>query len=261
MAVGDMFFQAKCMARMKQMMDKGTTVLFVSHDVGAIKSLCEKTIYLSNSQLFAIGKSGEIVDLYIQDQFLAMKTIEHRLDDLEVINTRLESNKLISIGTSDDEILAFREKVEYLRKGNGHLRITNVVLFDSEEKKVSEIEFGQHFTIRIFFQVFKNLTEAIIAFYIKDKNQVEIVGSNNVYEGKYLHDITTGDKFCIDFKMQNILRSGNYSITVIAANSLEETNYFDWVECSYVFQSRDIPERTIWSQVSLPMETFLVKIE
>ena len=261
LAVGDMFFQAKCMARMKQMMDKGTTVLFVSHDIGAVKSICEKTIYLSNSQLFAIGKSGEIVDLYIQDQFLAMKTIEHRLDNLEVINTCIESNSFISIGTSDDEILAFREKVEYLRKGNGHLRIANVVLFDSEEKKVSEIEFGQHFTIRIFFQVFKNLTEAIIAFYIKDKNQVEIVGSNNVYEGKYLHDITTGDKFCIDFKMQDRLRSGNYSITVIAANSLEETNYFDWVECSYVFQSRDIPQRTIWSQVSLPMETFLVKIE
>jgi lipopolysaccharide transport system ATP-binding protein len=261
LAVGDMFFQAKCMARMKQMIDNGITVLFVSHDAGAVKSLCEKTIYLSNSQVLAVGKSGEIVDLYIQDQFVAMKTIEHRLDNLEVINTSLESNGFISLGTSDDEILAFRKKVEYLRKGNGHLRIANVVLFDSEENKVSEIRFGQYFTIRIFFQVFKNLTEAIISFYIKDKNQVEIIGSNNVYEEKYLHDITTGDKFCIDFKMQNRLRSGNYSITVIAANSLEETNYFDWVDCSYVFQSRDIPQKTIWSQVSLPMETFLVKIE
>jgi len=256
-----MFFQAKCMARMKQMIDNGITVLFVSHDVGAVKSLCKKTIYLNNSQLFAAGKSGEIVDLYIQEQFLAMKTIEHRLDNLDVTSSNLISNRSISIGTSDDEILAFREKVGYLRKGNGHLRIDNVILFDSEEKKVSEIEFGQHFTIRIFFQVFKNLTEAIIAFYIKDKNQVEIVGSNNVYEGKSLHDITTGDRFCIDFKMQNRLRSGNYSITVIAASSLEETNYFDWIECSYIFQSRDIPQRKIWSQVSLPLETFLVKIE
>ena len=86
-----------------------------------------------------------------------------------------ENLNIIFKGNLDDEILAFREKVKYLRKGNGHIRIANVVLLDSDGEKISEIEFGQYFTIRIFFQVFENLTEAIIAFYIKDKNQIEIV--------------------------------------------------------------------------------------
>jgi lipopolysaccharide transport system ATP-binding protein len=139
--------------------------------------------------------------------------------------------------------------------------MANAILFDRSHQKVSEIEFGEYFTVRIFFQVLKKLSEAVIAFYIKDKNQVEVVGSNNIYEEQNLHNLVIGDRFCIDFKLQNRLKGGAYSLTVIAANSLKETNYFDWVDCAYVFQSRDIPQKTIWSQVSLPMETCILKLD
>jgi lipopolysaccharide transport system ATP-binding protein len=259
LAVGDMFFQAKCMARMQQMIDDGVTVLFVSHDAGSVKSLCKRAIYLNNSFLHAIGKSGAIADLYIQDQFLEMKAIEHA--DIPAVKNIQPNKSFQLIGTSDREIIEFNKKVEYFRKGNGHIKIANAILFDRSHQKVSEIEFGEYFTVRIFFQVLKKLSEAVIAFYIKDKNQVEVVGSNNIYEDQNLHNLLTGDRFCIDFKLQNRLKGGAYSLTVIAANSLKETNYFDWVDCAYVFQSRDIPQKTIWSQVSLPMETCILKLD
>ena len=261
LAVGDMFFQAKCMARMRQMIESGVTVLFVSHDTGSVKSLCERTVYLKDGGLHALGKSGEIVDSYIQDQFVAMKAIEDIRETPELINMTVNNSCCNLIGTSDDEMVEFRKKVEDLRKGNGYIKIANVILFDNFYKKVSEIEFGQYFTIRIFCQVFKKLPEVVIAFYIKDKNQIEVVGSNNVYEEQNLHNLTPGDKFCIEFKLQNRLKSGYYNITVIAANSLKETNFFDWVECAYIFQSLDIPGRTIWSQVSLPMETCILRFD
>jgi lipopolysaccharide transport system ATP-binding protein len=261
LAVGDMFFQAKCMTRMRQMMESGVTVLFVSHDTSSVKSLCERTVYLEDGKLHAIGKSGEIVDLYIEDQFLAMKTIENRPEKLEIPNIDLSAISPKTIGISIEEILEFSRKIEYLRKGNGYIRIANVVVFDNVYKKLSEIEFGQEFTIRIVCKVFEKLPEVIIAFYIKDKNQIEVIGSNNVYEQKHLNNLIPGDQFCIDFKLENRVRAGNYSITVIAANSLKETNYFDWVECAYVFQSKDIPEKIIWSQVSLPMETCIMRFD
>jgi lipopolysaccharide transport system ATP-binding protein len=260
LAVGDMFFQAKCMARMKQMMDNGVTLIFVSHDVSSVKSLCKTSVYLKNANLHAIGNSGDVVDLYIQDQFLEMKVFEIPSALKSKIDCDLGNSDFYSIGLSEDDIQKFDKKVEYFRKGNGDLKIVNVILLDKNHKQISEIEFAEHFIIRIFFQVFQKLSEAIIAFYIKDKNQVEIVGSNNVYEQQKLHNLVIGDRFCIDFKLENRLRHGIYSITVIAANSLTETNYFDWVECCYVFQSRDIPERPIWSQVSLPMEVCISKL-
>lgn len=261
LAVGDMFFQAKCMARMRQMMESGVTVLFVSHDTGSVKSLCERTVYLKDGELHALGKSGEIVDLYIEDQFLSMKTIETHPEKLEIPIISSSTSSPITIGTSREEIVEFSKKIEYLRKGNGYIKIANVVVFDNAYNKLAEIEFGQEFTIRIVCKVFEKLPEVIIAFYIKDKNQIEVIGSNNVYEKNHLNNLIPGDQFCIDFKLENRVRSGNYSIAVIAASSLKETTYFDWVECSYVFQSKDIPEKIIWSQVSLPMKTCILRIE
>jgi lipopolysaccharide transport system ATP-binding protein len=258
LAVGDMYFQAKCMARMRQMIDNGVTVLFVSHDVSSIKNLCKRAVYLKDGQLHSLGDSGEIVDAYVKDQFLAMKSIEHRPDESNAIAINF-GNKFESIGTSDRELLEFKENVKLLRKGNGFIQVANALLLNSCNEKISEIEFEEYMTIRIFCQAFEQVSEAIIAFYIKDKNQVEIVGSNNIYEQQDLHNLVPGEKFCVDFRLQNRLKGGAYSITIILATSLQDTKYFDWVECATIFNSRDLPDKPLWSQVSLPMETCILR--
>ncbi|MFA6550605.1 MAG: ABC transporter ATP-binding protein, partial [Candidatus Gracilibacteria bacterium] len=51
LSVGDMFFQAKCMEKMKKMINKGITLMFVSHDTGAIKSVCQKSILLDEGAI------------------------------------------------------------------------------------------------------------------------------------------------------------------------------------------------------------------
>lgn len=50
LSVGDLRFQMKCMDKMKQMMDQGITVLFVSHDINAIRRLCTKTVWLRDGK-------------------------------------------------------------------------------------------------------------------------------------------------------------------------------------------------------------------
>ena len=50
LAVGDVAFQAKCMAKMSQIMKKGTTILFVTHDMNTVKRLCQKCIYLKKGK-------------------------------------------------------------------------------------------------------------------------------------------------------------------------------------------------------------------
>ena len=51
LSVGDLRFQMKCMDKMKQMMDQGITVLFVSHDINAIRRLCTKTVWLRDGKI------------------------------------------------------------------------------------------------------------------------------------------------------------------------------------------------------------------
>lgn len=68
LAVGDYEFQKKCLGKMKDVSkSEGRTVLFVSHNLGAIKGLCTKGIYLKNGLLIQDGDVNEITELYTRD--------------------------------------------------------------------------------------------------------------------------------------------------------------------------------------------------
>ena len=64
LAVGDFKFQQKCKERMKHLMGKGTTVLFVSHSDDQVKEICQRAIWLSHGEVMADGPAAEVCDQY-----------------------------------------------------------------------------------------------------------------------------------------------------------------------------------------------------
>lgn len=68
LSVGDTRFQLKCIEKMKELKDKGTTILFVSHATEQIKRFCNRTIWLRDGVVFQDGEASQIVDLY--DNFM-----------------------------------------------------------------------------------------------------------------------------------------------------------------------------------------------
>jgi lipopolysaccharide transport system ATP-binding protein len=66
LAVGDAQFQKKCMGKMGEVAKHGRTVLFVSHNMGALVNLCPRAIWLSSGKLALDGKSSEVVGAYIR---------------------------------------------------------------------------------------------------------------------------------------------------------------------------------------------------
>ena len=64
LAVGDFKFQQKCKERMKHLMGKGTTVLFVSHSDEQVKEICQRAIWLSHGEVMADGPAAEVCDQY-----------------------------------------------------------------------------------------------------------------------------------------------------------------------------------------------------
>lgn len=64
LAVGDFNFQEKCKRRMAELMEGGTTLLFVSHNANQVKQLCSKAIWFDHGQLMAYGETEEVYDLY-----------------------------------------------------------------------------------------------------------------------------------------------------------------------------------------------------
>ncbi|MEY3499559.1 MAG: hypothetical protein RL308_1228 [Bacteroidota bacterium] len=65
LAVGDAEFQEKCLGKMKDVSSQGRTVIFVSHNMSAIKSLCSSGIFMENGKLTAHGGIDEIINCYL----------------------------------------------------------------------------------------------------------------------------------------------------------------------------------------------------
>jgi lipopolysaccharide transport system ATP-binding protein len=68
LAVGDAEFQAKCMGKMRDVANTGRTVLFVSHNLASVKTLCDKAILLRNGHVAKIGATDEVVAEYLSGE-------------------------------------------------------------------------------------------------------------------------------------------------------------------------------------------------
>jgi lipopolysaccharide transport system ATP-binding protein len=67
LAVGDMHFQAKCIGKISDVARTGRTVVFISHNLGAVKRLCPLALYLERGHLLQYGKTEDVIGNYIHD--------------------------------------------------------------------------------------------------------------------------------------------------------------------------------------------------
>ena len=109
LAVGDMAFQRKCLGKMDDVAQEGRTVLFVSHNMGLLQTLCERGIFLQQGAVGADGTIAEAVDAYLQtlerarSQDLATRTDRKgqghaRLVGAQVINGSNGSSSVLKTG-------------------------------------------------------------------------------------------------------------------------------------------------------------------
>ena len=142
LAVGDTAFQKKCLGKMESVGRGGRTILFVSHNMGAIKQLCQRAILLQHGQVIADGPVSDVVDQYLQ-----------RAPD-----------------ASDDGTLA--DDVE--RVGTGEARIRRVQLLSPQGGSIRELFLGQPVRIRFEFDVYQELTDAHFEVNIGSRDGIQV---------------------------------------------------------------------------------------
>lgn len=101
LAVGDAEFQKKCLGKMEDVSKSGRTLLFVSHNLSALQSLCNNAIYLEQGELFISGNSADIVKKYLQIN-ISNKQFEKNINSfketfvekIEILNKNFNNNFL-----------------------------------------------------------------------------------------------------------------------------------------------------------------------
>jgi lipopolysaccharide transport system ATP-binding protein len=180
LAVGDAEFQRKCLGRMNTVASEGRTVLFVSHQMEAIQSLCTRAIWLESGQMKLDGPASEVVSSYLAST--AQATVS-------------------GIGSRED------------RSGKGNLRITDLTIGDDAGRPPST---GRPATI-VFSITAKEpvqVQEKIVArFSIRDNMDRIVALLTNESPGQELtFDGSTGEARCTIPKLA--LMSGEYTADV-----------------------------------------------
>ena len=69
LAVGDAEFQKRAIGKMKEVSnEQGRTVLFVSHNMNSVNTLCNRCVYLKDGEIYSVGETSEIVNQYLTDE-------------------------------------------------------------------------------------------------------------------------------------------------------------------------------------------------
>jgi len=122
LAVGDMQFQKKCMAKMKAIADSGRTIFFVSHSMSSISHFCNKGVLLDKGQIRAIGNVDQVVDNYLsfnteEKDSINLEFYEDRTGTgaamftwAQICDADLRPRQLFSIG--DDIVVRFRFRIQ-----------------------------------------------------------------------------------------------------------------------------------------------------
>lgn len=209
LSVGDMYFQAKCMAHMKKLMETGVTVLFVSHDVGAIKALCNRVIYLDHGQVAFAGNTDAAVEAYYGAGVKKLQGIGN-IVPRKNIGTDGELVQHRDLGRSE-----FLTRASFQRLQNGIVEFINVQLINANGDLARQIEFGEAVTLRMIFIAHLAVPSLSVAYHIRDKNGFDVVYADTGIERQHILNAQVDEIIELDWSFSANLREGDYTIAAM----------------------------------------------
>ncbi|QYJ21517.1 ABC transporter ATP-binding protein [Achromobacter sp. ES-001] len=274
LAVGDAVFTQKCMRFLRRFQENGT-ILFVSHDIGAVTSLCQRAYWLDKGVLRMSGTPKDISAAYMADIYEAQqgpsstppakpvplsgspKQIaeasppvfrDMRLDFLS--NTPFRND--IQLFTFEEDAKAF---------GKGGASIENVQLRDTEGRPLQWVVGGERVSLHVSCRAHQDVFSPIVGFFIKDRLGQVLFGDNT-----YLTHIdaplsvSAGESFSASFSFpMPILPIGDYSINVALAEGNQQDHIqHQWIHEALIFRSTSSSITT--GLVGIPMETIALTL-
>lgn len=179
LAVGDAEFQKKCMGKMNDVSKgEGRTVLFVSHNMGSIRRLCTKGIYLQNGTLNSTGDIEDVLDLYIKgDNSKTDRLVKFNGNTSKEIN--LLEVSIYAVGKPDNATLDVTDRLK----------------------------------VRIRYRVNEDIGGSNISFTL-NKNAEVLIRSWDIDEDKQLFVSRKKGEYVTELDLPNFLMPGTYSINV-----------------------------------------------
>lgn len=202
LSVGDAHFQQKCMRHIKKFKQRGGSIIFVSHDLNAVKMICDHAIVLDKGRIVAQGSPEYAVNHY--------NRIMAQLDEQDKVNVGIE-------------------KPGSQNYGNHKAKVIKAYISGSESES-AVVSSGENVDICIDIKAYEKLVDMSIGILIRDRFGQDIYGINsellkqeNVFE--------KGRQYKAIFSFPMTIHPGKYTITIaLHSQSTHIENCYHWVD-------------------------------
>lgn len=213
LAVGDSNFQAKCFSKLREIKDKGTTIVIVSHALEQIEAICERSIWIEDG---AIKNQGDPRKVH-REYLLYMGMRRH---DYEEVNDKTEEN--ISTDESCNLVTEVNDNIKVVREGNHKVIFKDIRITNSNGKVCWQFERGEDIIIEADYQVIRPITKAYFAIdIIREVDNTYCFATNTTFTQSKTVDLTRDGKMYIKLKNVPLMPQRYYADIILKEYNTE----------------------------------------
>lgn len=213
LTVGDQYFQRKCVRRIERALEEGVSLMLVSHDLHAIRSLCHEVMWLERGRIKAIGTPREVIESYLEMDRIRTATARPPTPPRPVVTTTpegasrmvtLPNQRLLEDDNQVQETVAWACALEdapslfeeepgeaprrqdgelLLVSGTGEARILRVQLLDAHGRDRERLRNGESLVVAVTFRTTEPLTDPIFGVAIFRSDGTYVFGPNTRWDG------------------------------------------------------------------------------
>jgi lipopolysaccharide transport system ATP-binding protein len=262
LSVGDAWFQHKSMARMRQLMESGCSVLFVSHSIDAVRALCDEAIWLEQGRVKMQGNVTDVTNAYMNDVFIEHNRIV--LQSMKQVVAAEESTSLPTATQQDVPELDHRsEKAEQPISADlvdGTVVSVRSKLLKNQQGQVTDhLHQGERFSLEFEIEIHRQINNLSLGFLIKDQFGQELTGESFFNTYRKSLNFEAGQTVRFVFSSTMLLRGGQSYSVALRINQVSRWDRSDNViifadELAMVFDVLADTDNPMWFMFKLPFE-------
>ncbi len=236
LSVGDSYFQHKSFDRIRQFRNEGVSILFVTHSMGDIRTLCDRVILLDKGRVLKDGLPDEVVDYYnalIAAKENAKMTVEQRRD---------------------------KDGWLFTKSGTGEAIVKSLRLLDTTSgQELAVAQVGQAVELRLEATIQADIPKLVLGYMIRDKQGHIVWGTNTWHTRQIQENVKAGDIVIFKLTFTCTLGPGSYSVsTALCSADTHIINNYEWTDNLLVFDVINIDKPifvgTTWLDATLSLE-------
>lgn len=263
LSVGDAVFTQKCMRFIREFQKHGT-LLFVSHDMGAVQNLCESAIWLDRGQVRLQGSSRVVAEAYLQQT----------LQDVYGESIQLKSTTQSPVRTTAPPPSAVEAVIDYSARAtvtdnlsaatgwkSGGAEVLSVALENLSTACTGLFEGGERVRLTIRAKAHQHLSSAILGFLVKDRLGQDLFGENTLpLTGMTPRAVAANEEFMAAFTfVLPMLPNGSYVVMAsVADGDLHNNTQHHYLHDALVIHVSSSKVR--WGLVGLPFEHIALEV-